>query len=60
MGLRKRKEPLQVAENVSRTYRVTVERVLYVTAKSRDDAKNKAFYEIKPSERVTGAVEDWW
>lgn len=43
-----------------RSYRVTVERVIYVEAHGREHAKSLASQLIEPGEKVTGAVEDFW
>lgn len=56
MGLPRRRE---VHED-KRSYRVTVERYVYVQAHGREDAKVVASFDTAPGERVTGAVEDLW
>lgn len=49
-----------VVHEDKRSYRVTIERYVYVSAHGREDAKWVASQQVAPGELVTGAVEDFW
>jgi hypothetical protein len=55
-----RRKQTEVVYDTRRSYRVTVERYVYVSAFSRDDAKSVVARRVTRGEMVTGAVEDLW